>query len=1034
MTNKLNTIQFVTNIEQSGNSRRVRLPFRVGGLPPVNNFGIAQIDGDIQYNGTAIFPNPICAKEIRLKENLATDVQLKDGSANYIALKSPDTLAVNTTYTLPLDGLAGNLLSTDGAGVLSFIPDVSADDVNSLNTFTTDNAILKVDLPNGTRHIQETTVLLDDNANYSNVQSVNLLQEAKDNTWYGYNTMAPTGVGQNNTIFGSNACPVIDSASGNVFIGTESGTLFDSGQSNTVIGDQACQALTSAQANVYIGTGSGIAATNGVWNTAVGFGALDKITTGSNNTCIGILAGTSLTLNNGSNIMIGNSGIVGDNMVTRIGTIQTSCFIKGIHNVTPSGASETVIIDSSGELGSQAGLGSSPDSTGVLSGGLLTINADTTKFDISDGNGLVYNPTTLVKTAVSWTGLTAQDNGGWTGILTYVSINSAGAVVYNTSKVTNAQTRSQIFLGVLVHVNAVNIDTTNDEQVALVNYVNSIRDLSEALGFINISGNTMSASGANLKIIKSSGQMFKFGSNWAIADDNPHVISLASIDTGGAGVFQYRALDGTGSVLTLTDIIPNILDDGSPYPGTTYGNNRYGVSRIYTFTSNNLKIQPPQFDYSNLDDALTAINTEAFITEPSIADNGMLIGFLITRGNTTDLTNSNNAVFISAGKLGTISSTGGSGGDASTNISTSVLNRACVFADTTGKLLAQDSAVVINSGLISGLTGLTSSANLNLTGSSITIVDSDVGGLLFDDSTSAFNVSMKASALTTESHDIILPVAAATVNGQSLVSTTGGITSWSTPLYTPSFIYNCGLAFNTVSIVNVKAGNCIDSTNTFNIIIGSPLTMTMSSTGSAGGMQVAEASSTMYQIYVIADTNGVNAVNTWGVPQGAAISLPATHDVFRLMGHVKNDSGSDILNFVMHNRQATRHYQYQESRFDMEIFDGSGTANVFITQDLGTLIPATGVSMCDFSVQLDTDNDSDKFYAQSGINPQSTGSSLQVFGTGIVAASFGFYDFMIYNQAINPTGGTSSQPSFEWGTDVTGQATTISISAYTQNL
>ena len=55
-------------------------------------------------------------------------------------------------------------------------------------------------------------------------------------------------------------------------------------------------------------------------------------------------------------------------------------------------------------------------------------------------------------------------------------------------------------------------------------------------------------------------------------------------------------------------------------------------------------------------------------------------------------------------------------------------------------------------------------------------------------------------------------------------------------------------------------------------------------------------------------------------------------------------------------------------------------------------------------------------------------------GVGIQAADFEFMDFMIYNQAIDPTGGTAGVPAVEYGTDVVGQDVLIAISAYTQNL
>ena len=114
--------------------------------------------------------------------------------------------------------------------------------------------------------------------------------------------------------------------------------------------------------------------------------------------------------------------------------------------------------------------------TGVLSGGILSINADDTKFDISDGSGEVVNPSTGTITSVSWTGLTAQSTT-YSGILTYVSITSAGAVSYSTTKPTNTNIRDKIFLGVLVHTNSTNINAVNNQQMTLLNTQNQIRDI-----------------------------------------------------------------------------------------------------------------------------------------------------------------------------------------------------------------------------------------------------------------------------------------------------------------------------------------------------------------------------------------------------------------------------------------------------------------------------------------------------------------------------------------------------------------------------
>ena len=70
---------------------------------------------------------------------------------------------------------------------------------------------------------------------------------------------------------------------------------------------------------------------------------------------------------------------------------------------------EVLSTDGSGILSwIQTQVGMELNSTGVIAGGLISINADTTKFDVSDGNGRIFNTTTLTTTQISWSGLTAQ--------------------------------------------------------------------------------------------------------------------------------------------------------------------------------------------------------------------------------------------------------------------------------------------------------------------------------------------------------------------------------------------------------------------------------------------------------------------------------------------------------------------------------------------------------------------------------------------------------------------------------------------------
>jgi hypothetical protein len=62
----------------------------------------------------AVIGNATAGSEIRLPEDT-------DNGSNYVAIKAPDTIASNLTLTLPsADGTSGQVLQTNGSGVLSF--------------------------------------------------------------------------------------------------------------------------------------------------------------------------------------------------------------------------------------------------------------------------------------------------------------------------------------------------------------------------------------------------------------------------------------------------------------------------------------------------------------------------------------------------------------------------------------------------------------------------------------------------------------------------------------------------------------------------------------------------------------------------------------------------------------------------------------------------------------------------------------------------------------------------------------------------
>lgn len=139
----------------------------------------------------------------------------------------------------------------------------------------------------------------------------------------------------------------------NTAIGTQAMQFNQFGSDNTALGFEALRLSITGNTNTAVGAHA-LFNNAGDSNTALGNSALANITTGTGNIGIGDGAGINLTLSDSNNIIIGHSGVAGDNSVIRIGTPgnQTTCFIAGIRDIATTLANAIpVLIDTNGQLG-----------------------------------------------------------------------------------------------------------------------------------------------------------------------------------------------------------------------------------------------------------------------------------------------------------------------------------------------------------------------------------------------------------------------------------------------------------------------------------------------------------------------------------------------------------------------------------------------------------------------------------------------------------------------------------------------------------
>jgi hypothetical protein len=285
--------------------------------------------------------------------------------------------------------------------------------------------------------------------------------------------------------------------------------------------------------------------------------------------------------------------------------------------------------------------------TGLANGGFMTINTDTAKFDIADGFGYIVdghtdveNPTTI---KVTWTAKIAKTLVNIaTQEATYIAIDSNGDVFQSENPLTSTERRDYIRLGIISHVNNTVISSINNQPTINIEVGAQVQDILQVLGFRSISGNRIFPASTNLKIRKEIGTVFKPGANFNNLNTQPHSFILQAQDP---ITFRYITQTGVEGV-DVTDINPAIYDLNGTFTAMPATATLASIQRVYIFQDGLVRVQPGQRYFANLNDAINAINSEEFITDANISNNGLYLGAIVLTRNSTNLSNLTEAIFV----------------------------------------------------------------------------------------------------------------------------------------------------------------------------------------------------------------------------------------------------------------------------------------------------------------------------------------------------------------------------------------------------
>ena len=295
-------------------------------------------------------------------------------------------------------------------------------------------------------------------------------------------------------------------------------------------------------------------------------------------------------------------------------------------------------------------------STGLLKNGLISINVDITKFNITAGIGIITNfdnpevPTSDIINFGPFTGITPAYLT--TSNITYLAVNSSGTLIQQSSEFTTPQRRDLVLLGAVIHSNLTSINVVNNISAPTNAGINQLHDLMNYVGPLNLTGNKYTANGANLALDKSAGSIFKFGVNFATDWKKPHELNQG-LQT--ALTFRYRQADGTEGTDRI-NLDPSLYELNNVL--TTVPNNNFTIQTVTMFQTGLTRIQRGQTLYATLDAAERALLSRDFVVEPNIKTNGITRSYIILRNSTTSLLNTSDAKVIEAQKYGGVASGG----------------------------------------------------------------------------------------------------------------------------------------------------------------------------------------------------------------------------------------------------------------------------------------------------------------------------------------------------------------------------------------
>lgn len=302
-----------------------------------------------------------------------------------------------------------------------------------------------------------------------------------------------------------------------------------------------------------------------------------------------------------------------------------------------------------------AELGYIPLTTGIVSGGFVSVNPDNLRIDITEGAFLYVNlydfPNPQVEIisfpATSIAPDIASEARQWFGITRVAS----GVGEFRFAETfTPEEKRTVAIIGRFWSFDNAFIAGVGQYTVGVPYMMNAIQDLTDTLGSINKYGNIFSPFDSGLTLNKSAGTSFRFSANYITSPQSPNIVNDPALTN--ITEYEYHVEAASGSV-TKTAIDPNFWDNAGTLEAVPVG--KFTVQDIYWFPKSNvIEVIYGQKLYGTIAEAIAGANDQKTLTLDQInhLQGSILRSHIVVKAATTDLSNTSDARFITVSNVG----------------------------------------------------------------------------------------------------------------------------------------------------------------------------------------------------------------------------------------------------------------------------------------------------------------------------------------------------------------------------------------------